>query len=114
MQILSRYELFCIFYMIMTLIKLSQEVVSVATTAAEYAKKFQVDKIDSEMINYMTAHGKAKAGELAELVGITVPSIRYRLFQLMLKNLVGQEKTRDRQVWFFVTEKEAAASCGTR
>ena len=84
-----------------------------AATAAKYTTKFQVDKIDSEMIDYMTTHRKAKAGELADLVGITVPSIRYRLFQLMLKGLVGQEKTRDRQVWFFVTEKEAA-SCGNK
>jgi transcription initiation factor IIE alpha subunit len=81
--------------------KIIGEVVSVATTAAKDAIKFQIDQIDFEMIDYMTAHGKTKAGELSELVGITVPSIRYRLFQLMVKGIVGQEKTRNHRVWFF-------------
>jgi hypothetical protein len=44
--------------------------------------KLQIDKIDSEMINYMAKNGKVNAGELAELVGITVPSTRPRLFVL--------------------------------
>jgi predicted transcriptional regulator len=64
----------------------------------------QIDEIDSEMIDYMMKNGKVNAGELAELVGITVPSIRYRLFQLMAYGLVSQEKTRDRHVWFFVND----------
>jgi len=70
----------------------------------------QIDEIDSEMIDYMAKNGKAKAGELAALIGISVPSIRYRLFQLMAYGLVSQEKTRDHHVWFFVnneTKKEA-------
>jgi hypothetical protein len=68
-----------------------------------------LDQIDSEMVDYMAKRGKVKAGELAELVGITIPSIRLRLFQLMAKGFVSQKKTRDHQVWFFVTEKEAAS-----
>jgi predicted ArsR family transcriptional regulator len=75
--------------------------------------ELQTDEIDSEMIDYMARHGKVKAAELAELVGISVPSIRVRLFQLMAHGLVSQERTRDHHVWFFVTEK-GAASCGTR
>ena len=42
-----------------------------------------VDDINREMMGYMERHGKTKAGELSELVGISIPSIRYRLFQLM-------------------------------
>jgi predicted ArsR family transcriptional regulator len=72
-----------------------------------------LDEIDSEMVDYMAKHGKVKAGELAELVGITIPSIRLRLFQLMAQGLVKKEKTRDHHVWFSITEKEAA-SCGNK
>ena len=63
--------------------------------------KPQLDKIDAEIVSYMAKHGKANAGELAQLVGITVPSICYRIFQLMVKGLVSMEKTRDHHVWFF-------------
>lgn len=62
----------------------------------------QTDKIDSEMIEYMAKNGRTRAGELAELIGITVPSIRNRLFHLMALGLVSQEKTRDPHVWFFL------------
>lgn len=54
----------------------------------------------------MNKCGKVKAKELADLVGISVPSIRVRLFQLMAMGLVGQEKTRDHHVWFFVKASE--------
>jgi predicted ArsR family transcriptional regulator len=64
--------------------------------------KPQMDEIDAEIINYIAAHGKANAQELAQLVGITIPSIRYRIFQLIVKGLVSQEKTRDHHVWFFL------------
>ena len=33
----------------------------------------QIDEIDSEMIDYMMKNGKVNAGELAELVGMSVP-----------------------------------------
>ena len=72
--------------------------------------ELQNDKIDSEMIDYMAKHGKVKAGELADLIGIGVSSIRVRLFQLMAQGLVNKEKAIDHQVWFFVTEKEAESS----
>jgi transcription initiation factor IIE alpha subunit len=65
-----------------------------------------IDQIDSEIIAYIATHGKANAGELAELVGITVPSIRYRIFQLMAKGIVGQEKARDHRVWWFLRADE--------
>jgi DNA-binding Lrp family transcriptional regulator len=52
----------------------------------------QTDKIDSEMIEYMAKNGRTRAGELAELIGITVLSIRYRFFHLMALGLVSQEK----------------------
>lgn len=64
----------------------------------------QIDEIDTEMIDFMARRGKTKAGELADLVGITVPSIRVRLLQLIVKGLVKQERARNRQVWFFVKE----------
>jgi len=53
----------------------------------------------------MAKNGRTRAGELAEVIGITVPSIRYRLFHLMALGLVSQEKTRDHHVWFFFKEK---------
>ena len=74
----------------------------------------QLDEINIEMIDYMARRGKARAGELAELIGITVPSIRTRLCQLMALGIVYQEKTRDHQVWFFVNEEWRAASVQTR
>lgn len=71
---------------------------------SKVANEARVDEINSELLEHMANHGKVTAGELAALVGITVPSIRLRLFQLMARGLVGQEKTRDRHVWFFLTE----------
>lgn len=70
----------------------------------------QTNEINAEMIDYMTTHGKVSAKELSELVGITVSSIRYRLFQLMGCGIVIQEKTRNHRVWFFVAEKEKEAA----
>lgn len=66
----------------------------------------QIDKIDSEMIDYMAKHGRVKTGELAELIGIGASSIRVRLFKLMAQGLVSQRKTRNHRVWFFVNENE--------
>ncbi len=63
-------------------------------------------EIDSEIIDYIATHGKARARELSEVVGITVPSIRYRIFQLMAKGIVGQEKSRNHQVWWYLREDE--------
>jgi predicted HTH transcriptional regulator len=70
----------------------------------------QTNEINAEMIDYMTTNGKVSAKELSELVGITVSSIRYRLFQLMGRGIVSQEKTRNYRVWFFVVEKEKEAA----
>jgi len=70
-------------------------------TTTQVAAKSQIDVIDSEMIDYMTKSGKVKAKELAELVGIGVPSTRLRLFKLMSIGIVGQEKTRNHQVWYY-------------
>ena len=70
-------------------------------------RKPDLDEINSELIDYITKHRKVKAGELATLVGLTIPSIRYRLFQLMAKGIIGQEKTRNHQVWFFIKEEES-------
>jgi predicted ArsR family transcriptional regulator len=64
-----------------------------------------MDETNKQLLMYLGARSQASAGELAALVGLTIPSIRYRLFQLMAVGLVGQEKTRDHRVWFFVTEK---------
>ncbi len=71
-----------------------------------------MDETNRQLLTYLGTHSPASAGELAALVGLTIPSIRYRLFQLMAKGIVGQEKTRNR-VWFFVTEKEVP-SCGNK
>jgi predicted HTH transcriptional regulator len=65
-------------------------------------------EIDSEIIDYISTHGKARARELSEVVGITVPSIRYRIFQLMAKGIVGQEKSRNHQTWWFLRDNEKA------
>jgi predicted ArsR family transcriptional regulator len=73
----------------------------------------QIDIIDSEMIDYLAKHEKANAGELAELIGIGVSSIRVRILKLMAQGLVDMEKMRDHRVFFFVTEK-GAASCGNK
>jgi predicted ArsR family transcriptional regulator len=70
----------------------------------------KIDEIDIEMIDFMARRGKTKAGELADLVGITVPSIRVRLLQLMAKGVVSQERTRDHQVWFFVRDDASTGS----
>jgi transcription initiation factor IIE alpha subunit len=67
----------------------------------------ELDEINSEMVDYMSRHGKVKAGELAALVGITVPSIRVRLFHLMALGIISQEKTRDHHVWFFLKEEKS-------
>jgi len=72
---------------------------------SKVANEARVDAINSELLEHMANRGKASAGELAAVVGITVPSIRVRLFQLMAMGLVRQEKTRDYEVWFFVKEK---------
>lgn len=66
----------------------------------------QTSDINSEIIGYLGTHGKANAGELASFVGITVPSIRYRIFQLMAKGIVGQERARDHRVWWFLQKNE--------
>ena len=79
-------------------------------TSAFNERITQLDEINSEIVDYIIKRGKARAGELAELIGITVPSIRARLFQLMANGIVCQEKTRDHQVWFFVKEEGRAAS----
>lgn len=63
-------------------------------------------QIDSEIIDYIATHGKARAGELSEVIGITVPSIRYRIFRLMSLGIVGQEKSRNHQTWWFLLENE--------
>ncbi len=68
-----------------------------------------MDEIDTELINYMRKHGKVKAGELSDLAGISVPSIRVRLFQLMALGVVSKEKTRDHNVWFYVKEQQVEA-----
>ena len=68
----------------------------------------QTDEINAEMIDYMAAHEKVSAKELSELVGITVSSIRYRLFQLIGCGIVGYEKTRNYRVWFFLEEEAKA------
>lgn len=65
------------------------------------------DEIDTEMVDYMATREKVKARELSELVGISVPSIRVRLFRLMAIGVVGQERTRDHHTWFFLYEKGA-------
>jgi len=70
----------------------------------------EINGIDSEIIDYMARCGKVTAGELAALVGITVPSVRVRLFQLMAQGLVSQEKTRNHKVWFFLNEESRAVS----
>lgn len=65
----------------------------------------QTDEINAEMIDYMTTHEKVSAKELLELAGITISSVRYWLFQLMGCGIVGQEKTRNYRVWFFLKLK---------
>jgi predicted transcriptional regulator len=79
----------------------------VAATANDMTN-IQTDEINAEMIDYMTTHGKVSAKELAELVGITVSSVRYRLFQLIGCGIVGQEKTRNYRVWFFLEDETTA------
>jgi predicted transcriptional regulator len=66
-----------------------------------------MDETNRKLLAYLGACHHAGAKELAELVGLTIPSIRYRLFQLMAIGLVGQEQTTDHRVWFFVTKKVA-------
>ena len=72
--------------------------------------KFEITAIDSEIIDYIAKHGKATAKELANLVGITVPSIRYHAFQLMANGILDQEKSRNHQVWWFLLENENASA----
>ncbi|MFZ1021973.1 MAG: winged helix-turn-helix domain-containing protein [Halobacteriota archaeon] len=64
-----------------------------------------MDQTNRKLVAYLGAHGHASAGELAALVGLTIPSIRYRLFQLMAKGIVGQEKLRNHRVWWFLQKK---------
>jgi predicted HTH transcriptional regulator len=78
------------------------------------AVDIELDEVDRQMVDYMAKRGKARAGELSEVVGITVPSIRYRIFQLMAKGIVCQEKSRKHQVWWFLQENEKARFEGTR
>ena len=54
-----------------------------------------MDETNKKLVAYLGAHSHASAGELAVLVELTIPSIRYRLFQLMAKGIVGQEKSRN-------------------
>ena len=82
---------------------------AIKTTATRSQRSQEsIDEIDSEICSYLASHGKTKAAELAELVGITVPSIRYRILKLIAKGIVGQQKSRDRQVWWFLLKKQAA------
>ncbi len=67
---------------------------------------FDIGPMHWELIYYMGKHGKVKAQELAKLVGITTPSVRVRLLQLMAMGIVLREKTRDRQVWFYLKEEK--------
>jgi len=62
----------------------------------------QIDEIHLEMLDHMGKHERVKAGDLAKLIGMSIPSIRVRLLELMALGMVGREKTRDHQVWFFL------------
>ncbi|MGZ4861316.1 MAG: winged helix-turn-helix domain-containing protein [Halobacteriota archaeon] len=64
---------------------------------------------DATIIDYLEQHGKTGAGELAILTGITVSSVRYRLFKLVAKGIVTQEKARNYRVWFSIAENEKGA-----
>jgi predicted ArsR family transcriptional regulator len=64
-----------------------------------------MDEKDAKLVAYLSARHRAGAKELATLVGLTIPSIRYRLFHLMATGFVGQEKTPDHRVWFFIANK---------
>ncbi len=66
----------------------------------------QIDEIYWEMLDHMSRHERVKAGELAKLIGMSIPSIRVRLLELMALGMVGREKTRDHQVWFFLKNRE--------
>ena len=74
----------------------------------------KMDETNRKLVTYLGARSRAGAGELAVLVGLTIPSIRYRLFQLMAKGIVGQEKARDHRVWWFLqpNEKDEVAKNG--
>jgi len=72
-----------------------------AVIEAKTETGLDIGAIQWELIYHIDKRGKVKAAELAELVGLTIPSIRYRLFQLMAKGIVGQKKTRNHRVWFF-------------
>ncbi len=65
-----------------------------------------MDETNKKLVDYLGARSHASAGELAGLVELTIPSIRYRLFQLMAKGIVGQEKARDHRVWWFLQKNE--------
>jgi len=62
------------------------------------------NEIESEIIDYIAKNGKATAKELAERVGVSIPSIRYHVFQLMAKQIVGQERSRKHRVWWFLQD----------
>jgi predicted ArsR family transcriptional regulator len=64
----------------------------------------ELDKRDSVIRGYIAAHGQAKTQPLAELLGISIPSVRYRLFRLMAKGIVCQEKSRNHQVRWFLQD----------
>jgi Mn-dependent DtxR family transcriptional regulator len=70
----------------------------------------ELDKRDSAIHDYIAAHGKAKTQPLAELLGISIPSVRYRLFRLMAKGIVGMVKGENHQVWWFLRLNEPAES----
>lgn len=51
-----------------------------------------MDETDRKLFAYLGKRHHAGAKELAALVGITIPSVRYRLFRLMSQGLISQEK----------------------
>jgi predicted ArsR family transcriptional regulator len=69
-----------------------------------------MDETNKKLVAYLGVRNHASARELAGLVGLTIPSIRYRLFQLMAKGIVGQEKARNHRVWWFLQDNETRAA----
>ncbi len=71
----------------------------------------ELDVVNQEMLGYMKEHGRAAAPELAKFTGISIPSVRMRLYRLMAEGIVGEQKTRNHRAWFFLaTEKEKKAA----
>jgi predicted ArsR family transcriptional regulator len=77
-----------------------------AVIEAKTETGLDIGAIQWELIYHIDKRGKVKAAELAELVGITIPSVRVRLLQLMAMGIVAREKTRDRQVWFYLKRRD--------